>query len=206
MTITKASTTGGLAIIESVEPNKIFVIGFNKTGTTSIDAFFQSYGFRTLHWKTGDKNLARQIEINVKRSDFILAEIDNFDVYSDFTYVSDAQAIEGNSYFRELHVAFPDAFFVLNTRSMEGWILSRLRHPNFAERYSSALDTSVIDLVAYWQDLKVSRELEIRQYFMGNERFVEFDIEEETFHELAEKLGLTMPVLTESHFHLNRTL
>jgi hypothetical protein len=64
---------------------------------------------------------------------------------------------------------------------------------------------SIIDLVAYWEKLKVSRELEIRQYFAGNDRFVEFDIDRETFTELAAKLGLAMPALKDSEFHLNRT-
>jgi hypothetical protein len=88
---------------------------------------------------------------------------------------------------------------------MQGWILSRLRHPGFAERYSKALDSSIIELIDFWQELKVSRELEIRQYFAGNDRFVEFDIDRETFTELAAKLGLAMPALKDLEFHLNRT-
>jgi hypothetical protein len=205
MTDDKTSADDGVGINKSTEPLKFFIIGFNKTGTTSIDSFFQSYGFKTIHWKSGDRYLAQQIEVNVQRSDFILKGIDNFDVYSDFTFVSDDQAIEGNRYFRQLHSEFPSAFWILNTRSMQGWILSRLRHPKFAERYTKALGMSIIDLVAYWEKLKVSRESEIREYFMGNERFVEFDIDRETFTELAAKLGLAMPALKDSEFHLNRT-
>ena len=205
MTDDKTSADDGVVINKPTEPVKFFIIGFNKTGTTSIDSFFQSYGFKTIHWKSGGKYLAQQIEVNVQRSDFILRGIDNFDVYSDFTFVSDDQAIEGNRYFRQLHSEFPSAFWILNTRSMQGWILSRLRHPKFAERYTKALGMSIIDLVAYWEKLKVSRESEIREYFMGNERFVEFDIDRETFTELAAKLGLAMPALKDLEFHLNRT-
>jgi hypothetical protein len=205
MTDDKTSADHGAVINKPTEPLKFFIIGFNKTGTTSIDSFFQGYGFKTIHWKSGDRYLAQQIEVNVQRSDFILKGIDNFDVYSDFTFVSDDQAIEGNRYFRQLHSEFPSAFWILNTRSMQGWILSRLRHPKFAERYTKALGMSIIDLVAYWEKLKVSRESEIREYFMGNERFVEFDIDRETFTELAAKLGLAMPALKDLEFHLNRT-
>jgi hypothetical protein len=205
MTDDKTSADHGAVINKPTEPLKFFIIGFNKTGTTSIDSFFQSYGFKTIHWKSGGKYLAQQIEVNVQRSDFILRGIDNFDVYSDFTFVSDDQAIEGNRYFRQLHSEFPSAFWILNTRSMQGWILSRLRHPGFAERYSKALDSSIIELIDFWQELKVSRELEIRQYFAGNDRFVEFDIDRETFTELAAKLGLAMPALKDLEFHLNRT-
>ena len=205
MTDDKTNADDVVVINKPMEPLKIFIIGFNKTGTTSIDSFFQSYGFKTIHWKSGDRYLAQQIEVNVQRSDFILRGIDDFDVYSDFTFVSDDQAIEGNRYFRQLHSEFPSAFWILNTRSMQGWILSRLRHPGFAERYSKALDSNIIELIDFWQELKVSRESEIRRYFMGNKRFVEFNIEKETFHELAEKLGLPMPVRTESQLHLNQT-
>jgi hypothetical protein len=205
MTDDKTSADDGVGINKPTEPLKFFIIGFNKTGTTSIDSFFQSYGFKTIHWKSGDRYLAQQIEVNVQRSDFILRGIDDFDVYSDFTFVSDDQAIEGNRYFRQLHSEFPSAFWILNTRSMQGWILSRLRHPGFAERYSKALNSSIIELIDFWQELKVSRELEIRQYFAGNDRFVEFDIDRETFTELAAKLGLAMPALKDLEFHLNRT-
>jgi hypothetical protein len=205
MTDDKTGADDVVVTNKPTEPLKFFIIGFNKTGTTSIDSFFQSYGFKTIHWKSGDRYLAQQIEVNVQRSDFILRGIDDFDVYSDFTFVSDDQAIEGNRYFRQLHSEFPSAFWILNTRSMQGWILSRLRHPGFAERYSRALDSSIIELIDFWQELKVSRELEIRQYFAGNERFIEFDIDRETFTELAAKLGLAMPALKDSEFHLNRT-
>jgi hypothetical protein len=205
MTDDKTNADHGVGINKPTEPLKFFIIGFNKTGTTSIDSFFQSYGFKTIHWKSGDRYLAQQIEVNVQRSDFILRGIDDFDVYSDFTFVSDDQAIEGNRYFRQLHSEFPSAFWILNTRSMQGWILSRLRHPGFAERYSKALNSSIIELIDFWQELKVSRELEIRQYFAGNDRFVEFDIDRETFTELAAKLGLAMPAPKDLEFHLNRT-
>jgi hypothetical protein len=205
MTSVGVRSHNGIVIDELVEPLRFFVIGFNKTGTTSIDAFFQSYGFKTMHWKSGDRYLARQIEVNLRESEFILRGINDFDVYSDFTFVSDYEAIEGNQYFRQIHSAFPNAYFILNTRSLQGWILSRLRHPDFAERYSKALNCSIFDLITFWKELKVSRELEIRQYFAGSDRFAEFDIDREGFRELAKKLGFTMPVLKDSEFHLNRS-
>lgn len=184
---------------------KIFVIGFNKTATTSIDAFFRACGLRTFHWQEGGVNLASQIKLNLSESKGVLTTLEDFEVYSDFTYVTADEVIEGNKFFRELHSEYPDAYFILNRRKDQDWILSRLRHPNFIERYSKALGLNIQQTLDYWIELKQSRELEIVNYFVGNPKFLDFNIDDYKVHDLTRLMGLSVDFPSQGEFFLNKT-
>ena len=91
--------------------NKIFLIGYNKTATSSADAFFNSNGLNTYHGgglNEGDWN------------------IDKYDTFSD-------QHPEGTNFFkfRKCHKNYPDSLFILNTRKLKDWLLSRCGHSIF---------------------------------------------------------------------------
>jgi len=78
---------------------KYFVIGFNKTATTTMHELFLLNGIKSQH----DNNW----------------DLDNYDAFSDNKelYV-----------YNELTIKYPDAMFILNIRNMKGWILSRVNH------------------------------------------------------------------------------
>lgn len=40
---------------------KIFLIGFNKIGTTSFHRFFHAQGLRSIHWKLNGQSLAVEV-------------------------------------------------------------------------------------------------------------------------------------------------
>lgn len=85
--------------------DKVFAIGFNKSGTTSLHHLFQDLGFRSfhgIHWRDS-------------RNRTLLHAFDAF---------SDGPPQD----FQALHRLFPTAKFILNTRDLEGWVLSRLKH------------------------------------------------------------------------------
>jgi hypothetical protein len=80
---------------------KYFVIGFNKTATTSMHELFLLNGLSSQH----DNNW----------------DLDNYDCFSDcFPY----------NRFKEynLTVKYPDAKFILNIRNMKDWIISVVNH------------------------------------------------------------------------------
>lgn len=101
---------------------KIFVIGFYKTGTTTVFEALKGLGYRTIN---GDKpgsypgaddgeTLLKQIEAG----DFRLPTFDLFDAFTD------------NPYFhlwREMYAQFPDAKFILTVRDEQPWIESCAR-------------------------------------------------------------------------------
>jgi hypothetical protein len=80
---------------------KYFVIGFNKTATTSMHELFLLNGLRSQHANNWD--------------------LDNYDCFSD----GDPLIL-----FKNLNLTdkYPDAKFILNIRNMKDWIISTVNH------------------------------------------------------------------------------
>lgn len=88
--------------------NKVFGIGLSKTGTYSLSKAFTSLGFSTAHWT------------NPYSYDLLtLEDIPLFDTLTDITI----------SYqFKEIFKVYPDARFVLTSRSIDKWKESFITH------------------------------------------------------------------------------
>lgn len=78
--------------------NKVFCIGLNKTGTTSLHIAFQKLGLRSFHGGTYDSRI---------------------EAFSDGRYYKQ---------FQELDKLAPGSKFILNTRDLREWIISRIKH------------------------------------------------------------------------------
>ena len=93
---------------------KIFVIGFNKTGTNSITKLLKKLNINTIHLKNGNKSY--------------LDVIDEYDAFTD-----------GSPYeFEKYYEKNPDSLFILNTRPIKKWLISRYKHAsnrNFIENW-----------------------------------------------------------------------
>jgi hypothetical protein len=94
--------------------DKVFFIGPNKTGTSSIATLFENLGYRSCHNQCyrGASNSWSKASTRQNRSYY-----EHFDVYSD----------TGNSAdFVWLAQQFPTARFVMNARPLKLWLLSRV--------------------------------------------------------------------------------
>jgi len=116
---------------------KVFAIGFNKTGTTSLDATFTELGYLSYHG-TGWRKTAR-------RKYYFF-----FDAFSDG--VPDD--------FRKLAKDFPRAKFILNVRSLDEWLSSRLKHVRRLPRESKnpnwrATPEAVRSWICEWNEYHV---------------------------------------------------
>ena len=80
---------------------KIFVIGFNKTGSTTIHEYFKQQGFKSFHGSPFD--------------------LDKYDVFSDGN-------ISQISKFKYFDQKFKDSKFILNVRDFRSWCISRFCH------------------------------------------------------------------------------
>lgn len=89
-----------------MRPPKVFCVGFNKTGTTTLHRLFSDQlGLRSAHnprWT--DWSFVRDS-----------ANLDRYDVFTDGECPS----------LRDLDALYPDAKFILNTRPLAHWVLSR---------------------------------------------------------------------------------
>jgi hypothetical protein len=82
---------------------KIFVIGFNKTGTSSLDFLFKNLGINSTH------DCCNIPVLNI---------IDKYDSFTDGDHFN----------FQEYYKKYPDSLFILNTRTIKNWLISRYKH------------------------------------------------------------------------------
>jgi hypothetical protein len=80
---------------------KIFVIGFNKTGTTSLHHLFENCGINSIHSTMN-----------------VMDIIDKYDAFADGIHYN----------FEEYYNKYPNSLFILNTRPIYKWLISRYKH------------------------------------------------------------------------------
>lgn len=169
---------------------KIFLIGFNKCGTTTIHHYFAANGIRSVHWDKG--RLARRVFHNIACGDALLAGYENFDAFTDMEYLDHQGAchLEAYKLFPYFAAQYPDAVFILNTRNREAWIRSRLRQPTYAARarkyHGVASDHALADI---WRADWDRHHQRVAAFFSrGTYRFLVCHIETDLPHLLEESL------------------
>jgi hypothetical protein len=165
---------------------QIFLIGFNKCGTSTFHHFFSANGVSSVHHHFGDsprdrsRNLAFRLLQNINVGRPPLHNLDLWTAYSDLSYATPQICIEGCRFFRELHSHYPDAYFVLNTRPVEKWIQSRMNHANgtLARRWMSAYQCDRPTLAALWrQQFEKHHEEVTAHWASGDPRFMVYNLE-----------------------------
>jgi len=175
-------------------PLRIFLIGFNKCGTTSFHDYFQANGIRSVHWRAN--TLAMALHHNQLAGQPLLSGIEDWTAYTDMICIpgtpwersnsDDMPLIEGCRLFRALHRDYPEALFILNTRDPMHWVRPRLKHAQgrFAEAYLQALQPEGIrnrrQLQRRWLEDWHSHHAEVLRYFQTKARrqFLLFHISE----------------------------
>jgi hypothetical protein len=110
---------------------KIFGIGFHKTGTASLAEALRILGFRVAHGMVinGPKGVHIEPPVtNAKVLPYAVARAREVDAACDSPWPT---------LFRELDAAFPGAKFILTLRDPRAWVDSMRRH--FGDRHSDAL-------------------------------------------------------------------
>jgi hypothetical protein len=196
--------------IKLQNPNYIFIIGFNKTGTTSLHELFCKNGFASLHWDSG--RAALRMKRNINRGRPPLRGYDSkFRVFSDLNYFHPSKIIEGGSFFKELDASYPDSYFILNTRPVDGWIKSRQqkRFQRFnmtfvqlaMEAYSLDSESQVLEV---WSNQLETHLKSVRGHFKDRKNFLELDITQDLVEEqLASFLGQKIQKGTWGHVRTN---
>jgi hypothetical protein len=105
--------------VVSVRPTKIFCVGLNKTGTSSLHRALKTLGLRSLHWGGAD---AYRNVLRAKREGRPLLHYftEEYDAYMDIETLSLNFDLADEQY--------PDCKFILTTRELDSWLDSRRRH------------------------------------------------------------------------------
>lgn len=112
---------------------RVFCIGFNKTGTTSLHKALEMLGFKPTH----DHKISQEI-CEYAADGKIHPATEKYDAFLDFP---------SPELFKDLDHMYPGSKFILTVRDVEDWITSRLSHVlmnrRIPERQSSwtAIDT-----------------------------------------------------------------
>ena len=165
----------------------VFVIGFNKTGTTSIHRLFQDNGIPSIHWDQG--NLAKKSLTNVLRGDRVFSGYDNkFNVFSDMFFRTNNFVFEGNSLFRQMDKDYPGSLFIYNKRNIDDWVKSRINHKSIIGGMSIIDLEKIInntenvnDIISHWKILRIRFEEDLKSYFNFSKNFIEIDIDDVNF-------------------------
>ena len=168
---------------------KIFQIGFNKCGTVSLWVLFQHHAkplIASIHWDDG--KLALSIEKNFKANKPLLSDYEHITFFSDMEAVyyenNYPKVISAYKYFHILDQQYPNSKFILNTRDMNKWVLSRVNFKTFLTKminnelvlgrpdyeyilyYMDYYDTTNInDIASLWKNEYLRHINNVRKYF-----------------------------------------
>jgi len=148
---------------------KFFVIGFNKTATSTFHKLFLTNDLKSQHdtvWKVND-----------------------FDCFSD----------NGNlNNFKQLDKDYPNSIFILNTRSLDKWLISRFQH-GVTENKMNGLETNWAypcsnKLCNEWINERETYYLDVLNYFKNNpNKLIIVNTENDNWLQfISSKLGFTV--------------
>jgi len=94
--------------------NKIFGIGFLRTGTTSLTFALETLGIKTIHWPNDEKTYDQLI-----KGDY------NLDVMKQYQSANDLTI---TPFFKQFDRVFPNSKFILTVRDIDCWLESVENH------------------------------------------------------------------------------
>lgn len=104
--------------------NKVFCIGLNRTGTTSLHNALRMLGYNSVHFKDDEGNNIKDMIVNNLLSKHnILNGLDHYDAFTDWERAPYTVEVV-QKFLNE----YPKAKFILNYRDVESWIESRKKH------------------------------------------------------------------------------
>ncbi|WP_452226407.1 sulfotransferase family protein [Lacinutrix cladophorae] len=136
---------------------KVFILGFQKTGTTSLEHALQHLGYRVYG---GDKNLMKILDTEALKA-YIEKTLAPWDA---------AQDMPWPLFYKELYAVYPDAKFILTIRDTKKWIRSvvtyfaSIRIPlhqkiygvpcaeGYENRYIELYEQSNKEIIAFFKD------------------------------------------------------
>ncbi len=178
---------------------KIFQIGFNKCGTTSLHRFFLANGLTSVHWARG--KIARKLYLNHTAGQPLLSGMDKYDCFTDFE--APEICLFGNQYFKELYAQYPGSFFILNTRDKAAWLRSRALHANgfLLKMMRMQFGFSPKEASEYWSHEWDTHHSRVRDFFDSKDCLLVFDIEQDDPQKLV---GFLAPTFTCDARHWGR--
>ena len=110
------------AVLSNKNFNKIFVVGYNKTGTTTMEQVLRLYGYSMPHQQEQEARLTKQVLCT--NYDEFRSFVSKFDAFQDLPFSQDQTYVVAD-------VLFPNSRFILTERDSEQWFASMI---NFTKK------------------------------------------------------------------------
>ena len=180
---------------------KLFVVGFPKSGTTTLTMALEASGMRPVHWADEDGRFVGQlIYDNLLAGRDPLAELETYDAVTQADVCLPAHNINywpnlDFSVLSAIRAAHPDCLFLLNHRSPEKLIQSIDRWPALRERLvesdipglPAGKGKTIIEMTCWIENHYAA----CRRFFANDPAFLELSIEDpETPVLLGQALGI----------------
>jgi len=163
---------------------KVFQVGYNKCGTSSMYQFFKQNDYSAIHHKGKTDGT---IVDNLSKGNNFLDGLDMYDIFTDSDYITREFAL--------LEHLYPTAKFIYNVRPLDAWIKSRVNHgmgkrpglPWFKKRYNIQNNKQLESFC--WSEFKLHND-RINNHFVGvkAKKLLTFDIERDNVKKLIDFL------------------
>ncbi len=195
------------------DKTRIWAIGFNKCGTTTMFRFFQKNNVPSVHYGR-QGTLATSIYDNHLNGKPLLS-----DEYSQYRAFFDMENIYANppiyitqGLFKELDMEYPGSKFILNTRNKSDWITSRCAHvdPVNKQRYVDVLcqayHITETELIERWSQEWDAHHAQVIEYFKDrpNDLLI-FNIDTDSPEKICEFLKELYDMDPSLYGHHNKT-
>lgn len=187
--------------------SKIFCIGSNKTGTTSLTECLKILGYSVCPENIFFKKTKYFEDVQKGNYNSVLEFVKKYDDFEDRPW-------NHTDFYRILDSEFPDSKFILTVRNEKNWINSYKRWSNKINLQNQPF-YKIISQICYGVDdflshenlmVKkfVERNQEIKKYFLNTDKLLVIDIEEEpNWKSICYFLNKEIPNI--NFPHLNRT-
>ncbi|PSL21214.1 sulfotransferase [Shimia abyssi] len=195
---------------------KIIFIGFNKTATSSLAMLMMASGILTIHSSGNGKlfgrpeaeqatipHATRHIKANLDAQRPPLHGLEGYDVFIDLT----VGPHDLNLRFAEFHAAYPDALFILNTRSVQGWLASRRAHKKLVQITAKYLVLRPWQVLEKWRNDFATHHANARTYFARNapDQFFEWPVSAPPEQLATFFARHDIPLAPSLYFHIRET-
>jgi len=171
---------------------KVFFIGFNKTATVAFHQFFLKNNYSSWHnyRRKGKKhNIGKRMDYNLINHKPILTGIDDAIAYSDLGGANKNSIVEGCFFYKELYKEYPSSYYILQTRTKENWINSRIKWNNLPQRTADILNISTDQVIKKWREDWDIHHKNVRKFFEDKDIFLEYNIETDNIMKLINFLS-----------------
>jgi hypothetical protein len=160
---------------------KVFIIGFNKTGTSSLHYYFKRNGYNSSHYME-DSPLADTIIDNIRNNRKIFDNTTG-DIFSDITWNLGKEGkpqLDAHDIYKIADLQYPGSLFILNIRPVNNWIKSRKKHGILLKDALNYSQYSEKDIEDWWKHQYEFYIKDVQLHFKNTNKLLVFDIENDS--------------------------